>query len=305
MRRRNLLKMMLLAFGGLSGSAHLKPTVAQAASVPGGGLPIPSLDDERNTYRSWGWTWPVSAEPNYQSDPTYSVSDPDIHGDTEGDDLWSYLMMYRRTGQQGYLDRASAWARYFKSDYGQCVGSSTQPYCYDSGFLYDHAYGWGLVAWYENTGDAAALTAAAGIASDIQSFYAARTPGSQAMAYWNLRAGGRHLHFITRLAEATGAAQWITLRDKLINLWMQSPDWDDTYKMYWHGVDQTASQFGSGAYEKGRRYVNVPFQIGVLAEGMWHAWRTTGRADVRQRIIDMAGFVDAFCIDKIGPSPSF
>ena len=62
---------------------------------------------------------------------SYTVSNPNLHGDTEGDDLWSYLMMYRRTNQEGYLKRAQAWARYFKEDYRQCKGKSDYTYCAD------------------------------------------------------------------------------------------------------------------------------------------------------------------------------
>jgi len=39
--------------------------------------------------------------------PNFSVIDPDIHHDSEGDDLWTYLMMYRRTGLPFYLNRAT------------------------------------------------------------------------------------------------------------------------------------------------------------------------------------------------------
>ena len=40
-------------------------------------------------------------------------------------------MMYERTGQQGYLDRATAWRRYFVEDYRNCVGSEYASFCYD------------------------------------------------------------------------------------------------------------------------------------------------------------------------------
>src|SRR5690242_20272707 len=87
--------------------------LSSALAVTPGGYPMPSLQAERDAYTRWGWTWKANAEPNAAPDSAYTVRDPDIHGDTEGDDLWTYLMMYLRTGQQGYLDRAKAWARYF------------------------------------------------------------------------------------------------------------------------------------------------------------------------------------------------
>ena len=73
---------------------------------------MPTVEDEKNTYRALGWNWTPYQEPNYPSPATlrngtpFTVKDPDIHHDTEGDDLWTYLMMYLRTGQKGYLDRA-------------------------------------------------------------------------------------------------------------------------------------------------------------------------------------------------------
>ena len=71
---------------------------------------MPSLLDERNTYLGWGWSWTSDKEPGAVNEPVsnYTVVSPDIHGDTEGDDLWTYLMMYRRSGNPVYLNRAQA-----------------------------------------------------------------------------------------------------------------------------------------------------------------------------------------------------
>ena len=67
-------------------------------------------------------------------------------------------MMYIRTGEPGYLDRAEAWARYFKEDYRNCVGGDGYSYCYDyNAFGACHQWGWGLIAWYEYMNDTAAL----------------------------------------------------------------------------------------------------------------------------------------------------
>jgi hypothetical protein len=74
----------------------LSPPVFGLPAGPVGGFAMPSLEDEKAVYREFGKTWKPDAEPDYAGAPGYVVSDPDIHGDTEGDDLWSYLMMYRR-----------------------------------------------------------------------------------------------------------------------------------------------------------------------------------------------------------------
>src|SRR5262249_34888241 len=130
-----------------------------------------SLQDERNTYVKWAWSSSPSKEPSAVTEPVsaYTIVDPDVHGETEGDDLWTYLMMYRRSNNAVYLNRANAWATYFKTNY-QCVNNNN--YCYDlNNYGLDHAYGWGLVALYEANGDADALTAAQRIGADIEALW--------------------------------------------------------------------------------------------------------------------------------------
>ena len=258
---------------------------------------VPSLEDERRTYRAWRWSWSASAEPEVTGTVSYTVSNPNLHGDTEGDDLWSYLMMYRRTNQQGYLKRAQAWARYFKEDYRQCKGKSDYTYCADrSNFGLDHLYGWGLVAYYEQFGDAAALAVAEAIAGDVEAIWAGRSNG-YGMAFYSLRAGARHLLLVTRVAEVTKKQRWITLRDKLIDLWLNSPDWD-VRGMYFPGAEQTDIfyKLGQGAYGAGAR-VQSPFQIGILTEAFVQAYRTTGRTQLKDRLVAMARFVDRHGLD--------
>src|SRR5262249_51910072 len=155
-------------------------------------------------------------------DPNYAVQDPDIHGDTEGDDLWTYLMMYRRTGQPGYLDRARAWARYFKQDYRSCVGSQYANFCYDrDAFGADHLWGWGLISWALAQNDTEALEEAKRLGAVIESLWGPNTTfgclPNNGCTHYGLRQAGRHLLFITRLAEATADARWVRLRDQMID----------------------------------------------------------------------------------------
>lgn len=272
-------------------------TFSYAQTTLPGGLPMPSLEDERNTYRSWGWTWTVGKEPNYLTDTVYSVANPDMHGDTEGDDLWSYTMMYRRTSQGGYRRRMEQWARYFKDDYFQCIPSGGPTYCYDrDNWISDHTYGWGLIAYYELTGDASYRAAAENIAGDLERRYANATPGNRAMGYWGLRSGSRHLLLATRVAEANPIQRWTALRDKLINLWLQSTDWDSR-GMYFHGPEGTNEQMGAGSYAAGARVVSS-FQIGILAEALYQAYRTTGKIDLKNRLVAIANFVYQYGLDQ-------
>lgn len=277
-----------------------------------GGQPIPSLDDERNTYTSWGWTWTPDQEPGAVTErvANYYVTGVDVHGDLEGDDLWTYTMMYRRTGNPVYLNRAQQWARYFKDEY-----RTSPEFDYDRGFLLDHLFGWGLVAWYEYTGDTAALAEAENLAAESEAYWNQTdssgnpkfVPGQARMAEFSLRQGARHLLLATRVAEATGKQRWITLRDKLIDLWLQSPDWDAARGMYFTGPFYTDEDLApntdckyTGAsncpYEQGAR--DVPsFHIGILTEAFDQAFRVTGRTELRDRIVAMARFVDKYGLD--------
>jgi hypothetical protein len=307
------------------------PTSTPTATPPvpsTGGLPMPSLENERNTYRSWGWSWTADKEPGAVTEPIsdYYVSPTKInaHGDPEGDDLWSYIMMYRRTGNPVYLNRAKAWARYFKDDYRTWVDPNPEgdysSFTYDrNSFGLDHLFGWGLVAWYEYTCvtsvcDTAALTEAENIAAEVESYWNAKdssgnpkfVAGQTNMANDSLRKGGRHLLLATRVAEVTNKQRWITLRDKLIDLWLKSPDWD-ARGMYFMGSSYTNGDVSPGTdceytgaptcpYQQGARIV-PSFHIGILTEAFDHAYRTTGNALLRDRIVAMARFVDQYGLD--------
>jgi hypothetical protein len=266
---------------------------------------MPSAADEKATYTKWGWTWTASKEPAAVTEPirTYSVGGGiDVHNETEGDDLWTYLMMYRRSGPPGgtgnpvYLNRANAWLTYFKSGaYRADLGRG------DDGFEWDHMYGRGLIAWYQHTCDlnacdTQALTEAENLGAIVETLMnqAKWTPGRN-MSNFGLRQSARHLLLATLLAEATQKPRWIALRDKLINLWMASRDWD-ARGMYFVGADQTDFVLGAGKWAAGIR-IQSAFQIGVLAEAFHHVVRTTNRLDVRDKLVAMAFFIDRFGLD--------
>ncbi len=261
---------------------------------------MPSLQDEKNTYTSWGWTWSPSVEPAAVTEPILSyyvdASSVDVRNDTEADDLWNYLMMYRRTGNSVYLNRANAWLRYFKKDYVTDVVNDAAEN--------NHLYGWGLIAWYEDTCqkgvcDTEALNVAEQIGALAEQVWASATPGQTAMAYYGARRAGRPLLLATRLAEVTKKQRWIDLRDRLINLWIQSPDWDPR-GIYEIGQSDTDAVAGVGAYAAGYR-VQSAFQIGILSEAFDYAYRATGNTNtvLRDRIVAMARFVNQYGLDAI------
>jgi len=262
------------------------------------GWPMPSVEDEKNAYRSWGWTWNANVEPSAVKEPVsgFAVGDPDIHGDSEGDDLWTYLQMYLRSGNTVYLNRATAWVQYFKSNYR----SSSSGLPNDYGFDYCHVYGWGLVAWSEYMGDAAALAAAESIATfswsgqSVEMENTRGTPGQEAYGN-NMRGAARQLLLAVRLAEATQKARWITWRDHLLNGWLQAPDWDARGMYY--GKDLTDVKMGTGSYDAGGRAQSA-FMIGILTEALAQAYRTTGRVDIKNKMIAIAKFADQYGIDS-------
>ena len=295
--------------------------------LPAGSDAIPTLNDEMQTYQRWGWTWTAGQVPNLTSGycpscyggggPTgaFTVSNIDSHGDTEGDDLDTSLAMFLRTGQRGYLERAQAWARYFKDDYRQCIdngaactsfacGTYSRTYCYDqNSFTMDHAYGWGLLAWarYLGAGPGAAYTTvAADIAADIKAIYDSQPTfylaGTLEVGYYTTRGLSRNLLLATRLAEATGLSQWGTLRDRIIQFFLQSPDWNATHGIYFAGQPQTDTDINAGTYATGIRIVS-PFIQAIQAEAFAQAYRTTGNATLRTRLIAQARFVETYGLD--------
>jgi hypothetical protein len=263
--------------------------------------PMPSLEDEKATYRTWGWTWSPDQEPNFPGDPSYYVQDPDIHGDTEGDDLWTYLHMYRRTGEKGYFDRAAAWARYFKEDYRTCVGEGYADFCYDlDAFGADHLWGWGLVDWYLFTGDLQALEEAERLAEVVEALHGPNTTFGcyvvDACLEYGPRGAARHLLLVTRVAEVTREARWIALRDKILDRILTAPEWDEELGMYFVGEWSTDSWLWEGAYASGAR-IQSSFQVGWLSEALYRAYLATGREEIRERLVSMARFVAAYGLD--------
>ena len=271
-------------------------TVVSTPPPPSSGaLDIPTVEDEKATYLKWGWTWTPSKEPSAVTEPVSNyivrASDVDIHADTEGDDLWSHLMMFRRSNNAVYLNRARAWLRYFKEDY-RTNCSAPDSFCseYDDRGL-DHLWGWGLVAWYEHSCqlggcDLAALAEAENLAAVVETLHG---PNSTVRLENGLRKAGRHLLLVTRVAEATGNTRWVQLRDRILNRILAAPEWDAARGMYFSGQWSTDTIIGAGSYAAGIR-IQSPFQVGVLAEALYQAYRVTGRAELRDRLVAMAEF---------------
>ncbi len=284
--------------GSASGSVSVNVIPVPPSGGAVGGYPMPSLDDERATYLNWGWTWSPNVEPAAVTEPIvnyYVTLDPyEVRYETEADDLWNYLMMYRRTGNAVYLNRAKAWLRYFKDEYLDDLVA---------GDNFAHLYGVGLLAWYEHTCeqgscDLEAFTVAEGIAAEVENYVATywSAPGSN-VAYYGPRKAARFLLFATRIAEVTKNQRWINLRDTLIELWLKEPSWD-ARGMYFCGDAFTDDNLGKGSWAAGAR-IQSAFQIGILMESFFRAYNATGRADLRDRMLAMINFVDQYGLDPV------
>lgn len=266
-----------------------KPTTTTAG--------VPSEADELAAYVRRGLTLAPGATNHPPSNPSYTVTDGAvaIHDDTETDDTWLNLMMYLRSGKTVYLERFTAWANYHRDvhrDTNDYIEEKTQR-------LLDHMVGYGLVAAYQFTGDVSYLTAAELYGGDVEAFYAGATPGTYRITEWNHRGVGRHWRLALALVAATGKQRWITLRDKIRNLFVQSPDFDAGFGVSWLGQHDTDAIQGEGAYNNGARIVST-FQLGIIAESMAQHYIQTGFSDtgVRDTLKELARFVSEAGVDS-------
>lgn len=270
---------------------------------------LPDWNDEAAAYASRNLD--ASGAQIHVSDGTYSrdridrfssLSNlSDTHGNTEGDDLWTAYQMYKRldgihqTAADDWFSRASSLAGYFKNNY---VGGSA--WDDDARFNHDHMYGWGLADWAEGQSDTAAIpvinaqvTALVQWNANTHVFDPGDNLGNGGSAFG--RRWARQLRFAVRAAEVSPIAPNIAWRNKVIDLVLQTPNWDAARNMYWMTSQGTDSRRGSGAYAAGDR-ISVTFHMGIWMEALWHAWRVLDAeqdpraAAARQRIIDMATF---------------
>ena len=268
---------------------------------------MPTVQDESDTYTLWGWTVLGGANPIYNSGTGLVGSSVDIHGDTEGDDVWANLQAYNRrtSGRDGYLQRATAWRNYYVNSF-----EGSTEYANDAqSFGCDHFYGWGLQDYATQFGDAGAAAEALKICMAVHDLWATLqggtwpVPGNFRMAHFGHRGGARNLRTAVAIADATGDAKAIELRDRLIDLWLQSPDWDNANGMYWVAEDQMGyyNLVPPLSYAAGDRAVGT-FHIGILAEAFFAAWLSPNvtparKTALRSKIVAMATWMRANGLD--------
>lgn len=156
-----------------------------------------TLEDEQRAYEKWGWSWSANQVPHVSHKNNVWIAWKDVHGDLESDDLWQHIIMYLRTRNRGYWDRALGWAHYFMYRYPfrthgfSFAWNTSYEYpkierpeisipltSYDEKFLNNdvrpgkvdadmwgacHLWAWGLIDFYYLTGSLDALEAAVDI----------------------------------------------------------------------------------------------------------------------------------------------
>lgn len=274
---------------------------------------IPSKADEEAFYDLIGWAY-TSTDDDFDSrwDADGDGADhTDLHGDSEGDDLWIWDQQdkrYATTLTQNWRDGWLAW--YKNTGAGGFLEALDDENPDLTGLGLDHMYGQGLATVYHDTSDSDVLTVLNGLRTRITGldYYAdllASTPVE--MSHWEARGPARHLLVACYAYEATGSAAWGTVRDTLLDGWLDSTDWEEggviaAGGMYFASREQ--AQFASGAnvayaatgagaqaaYDDGRRF-QATWHIGILAEGFWRAYIQTGRTDVKDKLVKMARYV--------------
>ena len=298
-----------------AGLACIGTTKVFAATVP-----MPDWNDEAMAYEVRGIDSRAAhshiADGRYAKKPLQKFAGlaeiANTHTQTEGDDLWTAYAMYRRLqdthpgAARAWYQRARSLAEFFKTSY---VGGNA--WKKDAAYNHDHLYGWGLCDWASGESDSTAIEAIDRIASEMIAWNAKDfvvNPGDPA---FRLGGGGRRwarqLRFAVCAAEVSAAPANRIWRDKVIDIMLQSPDWDADNKMYWLGAGPTdnSSRLDEGAFERGDR-IAITFHMGIWMDALWHAWLALDAegdaraADLRQRLIDMATFYRDIPLDDNG-----
>jgi hypothetical protein len=244
------------------------------------------------------WTWTAADKQfDFVADPGVFTSSVNIHEDTETDDLWTWYQQYLRTGNPLARTWAQRWRDYFVNYYPADLQNE------DINYGYDHVYGQGLVLWAVKENDAAAMAAAESIGDIvIGNFGGSLPPAVGSVGNNGGRDIARWLILFCYLAQGTGKSKWINWRNALIDRYANATNWQEAPTL---GIVQGGHYFcnrawmsqngqgGTGAYDAGRRSNSV-FMYGLHAEAVWRAFLATGRADMRDRLIKMARFMQYY-----------
>lgn len=307
----------------LGGSVSATPgTVSAPSNAPSGAalafFALPSLADERATYDLLGWTRTIGDEA-FDFIDLGAITTTDTHDDSEGDDLWTWDAQQRR----GYADAIvgtfrSRWLTYFKTGLYRAdliandanrgdieAITSADPFC--------HGYGIGLTTIGYINADATAITEAEAIADvGLNALFGGTTSANYPAAtgadfgYGGGRQMARIGQLVANLAYATGKSKWIGWLKAMTDAYLGASTWADTSSGL--GIVQGGAYFcdrdwmdnngqqGPAAYDAGARSNSI-YQYGMHGEFLWRAYLVTKRADVRDRIIAFARFMQHYAHD--------
>jgi hypothetical protein len=310
-----------------SGSGSIPSWVQQPTQVDESNFY--NTDFGTNTGKDSVWTWTTSPDkiptgsgldwPN----PMGSLSPivvGDIHNDLEADDLWNHYMQYKRTGRATHLTWATAWRDWYTNTY---VTQLTDPTTGKEGAnqigRYDHIFGQGLCIWGIEQNDPAALATAGQIAAIVETAVFTTEnlqPGVTNMSNSESRRRARWLLFMCYYTMVNPIPRWITLRDHLIDCWVESTGWEDSATPG-RGIVIGGNHFcargfyasssndyciNEAGYDLGYRHNNT-FNYALHNEALWLAYKMTGREDVRNMLIKMAEFTLYYAWDPTHANP--
>ncbi len=298
-----------------------EPINITPSGITGGYFSLPSLADERATYDLLGWAR-TAADEEFDFLDLGPIGTTDVHDDSEADDLWTWDAQARR----GYTAPIVAtmrgrWLTYFRTGQYRAdliaddpnrgditPATSADPFC--------HGYGTGLITVGYLNNDATAMTEAEAIADiGLTALFGGTTaPGSGGRALaasgnnfgWG---GGRQMarigQLVVNLAYATGKAKWVKWLNALTDAYLTAANWAEAPALgivqggayfcdrYWMDVN---GQQGGAAWDAGARSNSI-YQYGMHAEFLWRAFLVTRRADVRERLIKFARFMQHYAHD--------
>jgi hypothetical protein len=279
---------------------------------------------EQDSYTRWGWNH-AGKEPAATHDPSYYVGarDVDVHGESEADDLWQNMLMYVRTGERGFWDRALAWNRYYNQEFA--FRTDGFPFVWDGAgewpkvarpeivipmtgsdatylgefrsgrtdtrLAKTHIWGWGLGDMYHLTGNIDSRNALVDLAEIAERTHGWETPGDPDRYPGSNEQRGFARHWLVAIKawEVTQDARWQTLMDPIWDLFDQCVCWDGTIGPnignYWM-TDQSG-------HAKGVR-VNQWNWV-AQAHGRYHD--VTGDPAVAERIVALGNFAATYALD--------
>ncbi len=217
-----------------------------------------SLEDETRTYKNCNLKGAGDPKkmPNERPNPNLYKSWFDAHATSECDQLRGLTVGYVRTGQRGFLDRATAWARYwrtfflYRSDefiYGKDGRYQTSKWgsgrCCTEGC---HFYAVGLFNYALLTGDIDSLEAAFDAAEFANlswyGMYSNKKPGDDFSAYGS-RGFARCYVVVARAYDVARTKEWQEALLHYVNMATKTPARDPRgFTIGWSGSSASAAQ---------------------------------------------------------------